>query len=193
MLMFSHDGEAGFTGTLTMGDTAVGFNALLLKVPLDATHWVRYTTGATAALQIGETLTGGTSNATATLVAQAVESGTAGSSDTGILFVRQVSGVFQGETLTGGTSTGTVAIAEALIPNIAAGLSPKMALISVETYSMRWTIDGTNPTLTAGTSFGHLTVSGAGIEVRGYGNVRNFKCVNAVSGENSVIKYSLLY
>ena len=59
MIVFAHDGNCVFEGIWTAITAARGFNASLLSIPKDAGHWVRYTTGATAALSIGEKLTGG--------------------------------------------------------------------------------------------------------------------------------------
>jgi hypothetical protein len=193
MLSFLHDGEVGFSGIWTAITAARGFDAALLDVPQDATHYVRYTTGATAALTLNEVLTGGTSSATCRLVAQAVENGTAGSSDSGILFVKEVSGTFEAETLTGGVSTGTVAIAEALIPLRVRGLKPKVALITIESFAVNFTLDGTTPTVTAGTNYGHTMIAGQNYAVRGLQNIRNFKAINAVASSGAIIKYSLFF
>lgn len=193
LLSFAHDGECGIFGKWTAITAAKGFDKTLLEVPVSATHYVRYTTGATAALMLGEKLTGGTSSATAILIGQAVEVGTAGSSDTGILFLRQVSGTFQAETLTGAQSTGTVAIIQDLIPLMVAGLQPKAALITVTTAALNFTMDGTTPTVTAGTDHGHTIDAGQSYVIRGYAAIRNFKCINAVATNGAILKYSLFY
>ena len=83
-----------------------------------ASGWVKqdlgskmtFDTGATAALTVGETLTGGTSTATGTLLKVVITSGTvAGGDATGYILIDVLTGTFQsGETLTGGTSGGTI-------------------------------------------------------------------------------------
>lgn len=194
MQVFAHDGEAGFDGIWTTITSARSFNTNLLDPPLDATHWVRYTTGATAALKIGEKLTGSTSASECYLVAQAVENGTAGSSDSGIIFVRNLSAGFMstGETLTGGTSTGTVAIAQDFIP-IISHAKPRAALVTVEIAPIKFAMSGTNPTATSGTNFIHQMDSGQSYVVRGYNNIRKFKCINAVASNGAIVKYSLYF
>jgi len=193
MLIFAHDGNTVFEGIWTAITASKSFDTTLLNIPKDATHWGRYTTGATAALSIGETLTGGTSTKTCVLVAQAVEVGTAGTSDTGIIFVKTVSGTFQAETLTGGTSTGTVAIAQDLIALNPGHPHPKALLVSVETASLHTTTSGTTPTVTAGTNHGVNMDAGQSRVIRGINNIRNFKAINAVASNGAIMKYELYY
>lgn len=201
MQNFAHDGNVVIEGLWTAITAAKGFDKTLLTLPIgggpgkDATHWVRYTTGATAALSIGETLTGGTSTETCILVAQAVEVGTAGSSDTGILFVKKISGTMTatGETLTGGTSTGTVVTAQAPIEIVTSSLSPKAALISAEAFALYITLSGTTPTVAAGTNHGIPLSAGASWIIRGKQNVKNFKCINAVASSGAKMHYQLFY
>lgn len=194
--VFAHDGTAVLDGLWSAMTTVKSFDSDLLSIPKDATHWVRYTTGGTAALTLGETLTGGTSAKTAVLVAQAVEVGTAGSSDTGIIFLKSVSGAMTatGETLTGGTSSGTVAIAQAPIALEKGRYQhPKTLLITVETASVHVTITGTTPTATAGTNHGITLTSGMSWVVRGINNIRNFKCINETNANGALLKYVLYY
>lgn len=187
------DGRPVFDGTWTSITAAKGFDANLLNVPRDATHWVRYTTGGTAALVPGETLEGGTSGSTCVLVAQAVEVGSAGSSDVGIIFVKAPSGAFQAETLTGGTSTGTVAIIQDLIAIPHGIVHPKAALIAVETASMNMSITGTTPTLTAGTNHGITVTAGNNWRITGINAIKQFKAINAANASGSILKYCLYY
>jgi hypothetical protein len=187
------DGRPVFEGTWTAITAAKGFDTNLLNVPKDATHWVRYTTGGTAALAVGETLTGGTSSATAVLVAQAVEVGTAGSSDTGILFLKSVSGTFEAETLTGGTSTGTVAIIQAPIAIPHGIVHPKAALIAAESFALNVTISGTTPTVTAGTNHGITIAAANNWRITGINALKQFKCINAVNASGAVCKYILYF
>ena len=192
--VFAHDGEAGFEGAWTTLTSAKSFDNLVLNVPQNATHWVRYSTGATAALIISETLTGGTSHNKCTLVGQWVENGTAGSSDTGILFIQFTNGVktFVAETLTGALSTGTVAIVNDFIP-ILSYSPPKAALITVETASIKFSLAGSIATVTAGTSNIHQMDAGQSYVVRGYKNIRKFSAINAVASNGAIMKYTLFY
>lgn len=192
MQIFAHDGEAQFDGVWTTITAAKGFDSALLDIPKEATHWVRYTTGATAALRLNEVLTGGTSHSTCRLVGKATETGTAGSSDTGILLVNSVVGTFQAETLTGTVSTGTVAIIQDLIPLITS-VQPKAALITVKTAAIQFTLSGVTPTVTGGTNHGHQMDAGQSYVIRGYNNIRKFKCINAVNANGAIVEYSLLF
>jgi hypothetical protein len=190
--VFQHDGNCLFEGTWTAITAARSFDASLLSIPKDATHWVRYTTGATAALIPGETLEGGTSGETCILVAQAVESGTAGSSDTGILFVRTLSGAFEAETLTG-TGTGTVDIIQDFIKLSYASPHPKAVLVVAESYSVTVTTSGTTPTAAAGTNHGITLSAGQSWVIRGINNIRNFQAINTVASSGALMKYCLYY
>lgn len=69
----------------------------------------------------------------------------------------------------------------------------RAALISVETADVRFTIDSTTPTVTAGTGAGHLLPYGSSYEIDGESNVYNFKCINAVNASGSVVKVTVLY
>jgi hypothetical protein len=50
---------------------------------------------------------------------------------------------------------------------------------------------GTNPTAIAGTDYGHQMDAGQSYVVRGYNNIRKFKCINAVASNGAIVKYSL--
>ena len=192
--MFQHDGQAIITGVWTAITAAKGFDPVLLNIPKEATHFVRYTTGATAALKLNETLTGGTSSATCKLIAQAVEVGTAGSGDTGVIFVSQISGVptVTGETWTGAVSTGTVATIQSPIVLQAFGM-PKAALIAIQTAAVNLTIGGVLPTTTAAQNYGIQLDAGQSMSLRGIPNIRTFKCINAVASNGAIVKYELYW
>jgi len=190
--VFAHDGTPVFTGTWTAITAARGFNSNLLSIPQGATHFVRYNTGGVKALVIGEVLTGGASTKTCTLIAQAVENGTAGAGDSGIIFVASPSGAFVAETLTGAAG-GTVAITQALIPLITSNPYPKTALIVVETASLNVTIGGVLATTTATTNDGVTMSAGQSRVIRGAESIRSFKGINAVNANGSVMKYELMF
>jgi len=193
MQIFQHDGNCIFTGVWTAITAAKSFDATLLAIPAGATHFVRYTTGGTAALILNETITGGTSSKTCLLVAQAVEVGTAGSSDTGILFVKKPSGTFQAETLTGAVSSGTVAIIQDLIPLPAGAVHPKTLLIQVLTAALNVNIGGVKAATTATNNYGVTLDAGQSRVIRGVNNIRSFQAINAVGSNGAVMKYELYY
>lgn len=192
-IVFAHDGATGYSGSWSVITSARSFNTLFISPPPAATHRIRYSGGATAALAINETLTGGTSAATCVLVAMVVENGVAaGSSDAGWLWVRAVSGIFVAETLTGGTSTGTVVIYQA--PQTILSVSaPKTLLITIEVADIRFTQDGTLAGTTAASAMGSIMTNGQSYVVRGAYNIQKFSAINAVNASGAVMKYHLLY
>lgn len=194
LMAFVLDGECGFSGVWNSLTSAQGFNKDLCNLPQNWNYWVRYTTGAVNALQKGETLTGGTSGATAKLISYIVENGTAGSGDSGLLLLWLLSGTptATGETWTGSVTSGTVVTAQAPIIQNEAG-DAKSALITVETATVNFTQDGTTPTVTSGTNFGHEITAGQSYVIRGHQNIYQFKAINSAANSGAVIKYSLFY
>ena len=193
MLVFQHDGECGVSGIWSVITSSRGFGAALLNPPEDATHYVRYTTGSVASLRVNELLTGGTNHETARIVALVVEQGTVGATtEEGVIYVKNPSGAFTSEILTGGKSGGTVVINQDFIP-LAVHSPAKAALITVESATLNFTTDGTTPTLTAGTNYGHQMTSGQSTVIRGWNNIRNFRAINAANGSGAILKYSMFY
>lgn len=74
-----------------------------------------------------------------------------------------------------------------------AGKRARAALISVETADIRFTVDGTTPTITAGTAAGHLLPMYGSFIISGESNVANFKCINAVNASGAVVKCTYLF
>jgi hypothetical protein len=200
--VFAHDGECQFSGRWTTITAARAFDPLILQVPIEATHWIRFTAGATADLAVHEVVTGGTGSGTAVVVAQIIEQGTAGgSSSAGVLLLRNLSwlattvvGVdfVATEVLTGGTSTGTV-VASGPVQRIISHAPAKTLLITCQTATLQFSYSGLDPTATAGTDEGMQLVSGGNFLLRGPHNIKKFKAINAVNGSGSVMKYALHY
>jgi hypothetical protein len=189
MIITNDIGQTQFSGILKTMTSSKSIDSSLLNVPGRATHWVSYNTGGTAALVNGEKLTGGTSTATCILEKIIVENGTAGSGDDGIIFIRDIYGTLQAETLTG-VSTGTVAISQAPIAIKFWGV-PKSLLITVETASINFCMDGTTPTATAGTNLGHTLTSGQSLLIYGIESIKNLKIINSVNASGAIVKYSI--
>ena len=194
--IFAYDGEAGFCSTWSAITAARGFDKALLDINPSATHWIRYTGGATAALRLNEQLTGNASLKTCRLLAQAIENGVAsGSSDAGIILVNAVSGAFLGDTtLTGGITGGTITInaAQEFIP-ILPRTQPKAALIVAEGFAVNFTLCGSVPTVTAGTNYGITLSAGQSYVIRGFNNIRRFSCINSVASSGALLKIQLFY
>lgn len=62
------------------------------------------------------------------------------------------------------------------------------ALLTCEDETVNITFDGTDPTATIGTNIGHKFSAGESYVIRSGPNVRNFKCIDAVSGSNGTVK-----
>lgn len=108
--------NAGGTAAVMHKATSAGWAAQSLGHTLD------FTSGNIAALQGGETVTGGTSGATATVERVAMLDGAWDGSGEGYLVLSGITGTFQAaETITGGTSGGT---ASASAPQAAITLPP---------------------------------------------------------------------
>ena len=87
----------------------------------------------------------------------------------------------------GDTATGITA---ALQEN-AAGQAARAALITVEDNDVHFTYDGTTVTNAAGTNKGHRLLSGESVVIRGKSNVKNFQCVDRVSGSAGIVKVTV--
>jgi len=103
----------------------------------------------------------------------------------------QVNGPYtakQFEILEGSTLTAAVGLTASKYDVAVTTLAPydkvrhaKEALITVEAADLRWTCDGTTPTLTSGTGAGHIAGNGDAILLSGYDMIKNFKAINAVA------------
>ena len=94
------------------------------------------------------------------------------------------------------TTTSSIGFTSALIAPTTgtfAGKKARAAIISVETADIRFTIDGTTPTVTAGTGAGHLLPIGSSFIINGESNVENFRCINAVASSGAKVKCTLLF
>ena len=69
----------------------------------------------------------------------------------------------------------------------------KMALISVETGAIRFTMDGTTPVVTGGTEVGHLLDIGQSYEIPGHIAIKNFLCINEANGNNAEVVCSFFF
>lgn len=70
----------------------------------------------------------------------------------------------------------------------------KAALISVETGAIRFTLEGTTPVVTATDGgVGHLLNVGDSYVIRGYENISNFKCIQAVTATGGIVRVTYFY
>jgi hypothetical protein len=67
------------------------------------------------------------------------------------------------------------------------------ALVTCEDQTVHFTIHGTDPTAAAGTNVGHALAAGDSYVIRGIGNLRNFKCIDAVSLSAGTVKITIFF
>lgn len=91
--------------------------------------------------------------------------------------------------------TAITAMAELLQPKRGAfqGLIAKAALITVETGTVTMTLDGSTPTVAAGTNLGHQFAAGQSYVIKGENNIRNCRFINTVAANGTVVKGTLFY
>ena len=265
MLSFAHDGESFFSGVWTGVTAAKGFDSKLIDIPINASHYLRFTSGGTDSItpdqrifgiaydlrsQVGDTtdttatISGFTSAVTTlfgvgryvtgsaqfadtnkfmqilsktatTLVVDTVANGTgtnintdqypdaivvdvvlengtfAGGTAEGILLLNQVRGTFASGNISVTALNGNIGTIAEAPSEIGMRTPPKAALITVETAAIKFTTDGTLPTATSGTNYGHQMDAGQSYVIRGYKNIRKFKCINAVASNGAILKYTL--
>lgn len=72
------------------------------------------------------------------------------------------------------------------------GVIAKGAIISVETYSVRFAFGGTTPTQGA-SGIGHVVAASGGIRIYGYTALANLKFINATNGSVGILQITPLY
>jgi hypothetical protein len=192
--VFVVQGEVGIEGLWTAITAARSFDKRLLSLPSEATHWVHYTSGGTAALE-GKWIFGATHTAaTAFVIAQVVENGTLGGGDAeGCLLLSSVSGAWGAENvkLAGGSNDAT--IAEAPIALQVQGLTVKAVWLTAEGYAVTLTFSGALPTASAGTNIGIQLPSAASLELTGQNKIHRMQAINTANASGAILKYALLY
>ena len=68
-----------------------------------------------------------------------------------------------------------------------AGQDAVGALITCETYDIRYTLDGTAPEGSGDDDFGHIMYAGAGIILDDPGQVQNFQFISKTADEHGVL------
>ncbi len=72
-------------------------------------------------------------------------------------------------------------------------LRPTKALLTVETAAVRFTTDGTVPTVTAGTGAGHIAYAGDMLELDTYDDIKTFRAINEVASNGAVLRATYYY
>jgi len=192
--MYTIKGDAGISGKWSTITAAKGFDANVIQIPQQCTHFIPFTSGGTAAIGVGEIVTGATSTATAYVIGVTLDEGTwAGGTGTGILWLNRVSGTFQAENLDIGVDADVCTIAANVYPCDFSGLQAKSALITCEGFIINYNFSKIAPTATAGTNYGHVLAVGGAVVISGIQAIRNFSCINSVNASGSIVKYTVFY
>ena len=75
----------------------------------------------------------------------------------------------------------------------ATGSGAIAAAITLEDFSINFTIDGTAPTALAGTNIGHKLDPGQMLILRTAAEVSLFQCIDRISGQASTVKITIYY
>ena len=67
------------------------------------------------------------------------------------------------------------------------------ALVTVEAQSINYSLHGTAPTAAAGTNVGHQLKAEETLILRGIDEVKNFRCIDRVSGSASTVKVTIYF
>lgn len=70
---------------------------------------------------------------------------------------------------------------------------PEMAVFQPLGFAVKWTIDGTTPTVTAGTGIGFYGVVNDYIVIEGYENIKKFRCINETASSGAAIFVTYYY
>jgi len=195
MQVFSVDGESGITVTYTGITSSTALDAKLLQPPKEATAYLKFTSGGTNTPQMGETLTGLTSAATAKVVSYVLTGGTiAGGNAVGILFINSQTGTFAAENVdhTNG-ATDDLTIGSDSIPLRYGSMRAKSALIQAKTASINFVEDGSTVTVTSGVNQGFSMDAKQTYVVKSWNDMQNLRFINETASNNATLTVGLRF
>lgn len=174
------------------GDTATGIDTDTSRPP--GTHSVRFTSGGTHEVLVGDTLTGATSGKTAVVRGIVLEGGTwAGGDAYGVFYLDDPSGAFQAENLNEGANSNVCTISGDLLDiTWAKNKRAQKALITCEAQTAMISYNGEDPTQTP-TFVGHELPADMSILLETSYGVRTFKCIDKTSGSNATLKVTCYF
>lgn len=70
---------------------------------------------------------------------------------------------------------------------------PRSAVIQVKGASINWCVDGTTPTVTAGTNVGFLSAAGEFITIDGHQNISQFRAINETASNGAYLEVVYFY
>ena len=91
------------------------------------------------------------------------------------------------------TATGLAVATRHPTSGIYKGMTAKGMLVTCEDQTVNFTMNGTAPTAKAGTNVGHELAAGQSIVIRGQESIRNFLCIDRVSGSTGTIKVTCYF
>jgi len=193
MIVFEELGNPLTHQILTPGDTITALNAEMYQY---TERDLAFTSGGTTEIVPGDWIVGATSSAKAEVVKVTLSSGTwAGGDAVGTLRIRSQHGTFQSENLkvAAGTNDATIA-ADSIILRDGYdnyGRQAKAAMVTGEDNTALVSVTGGKPDQTA--KIGHQIAPGSSWVLRSYDEIKNFRCVDLVSGSASVLQATFYY
>lgn len=178
---------------ITPGNTATGLDSDTIKPP--GTRSLRFTSGGTAPIVVGNLITGATSGATATVMGIVVETGTwAGGNAAGVLYVSDQNGTFQSENLNTENQSNIATIAgDSVNISFSQNRAAQLALVTCEDADAMFAIDGSTPTQSGGTSVGHKLPADQSVVLETPNEIRNFKVIDHTAGGACTIKVTCYF
>lgn len=95
--------------------------------------------------------------------------------------------------LPGDVATRITAAIRHPVSGLAPGMEAIAVLITIEDNTVTITCDGTTPTNAAGTNAGHQLAAGDSMVLRGPNTIKNFQCVDTVSGSVGKVKITCFF
>jgi hypothetical protein len=89
-------------------------------------------------------------------------------------------------------TTSATGIATAAMYNASGKVAREMWVI-VETAAVNFTIDGTTPTIAAGTNVGPTLPANGYLILKGSKAISSFRCINRVASSGAIVKYIVMY
>lgn len=177
------------------GNTATGLDSDTVKPP--GSHSVRFTSGGTGTIAVGDTLQGATSNKTAVVMGVVLEGGTWGGGDAyGVLYLDDPSGTFQAENLNELLPTPSADVCtiggNLLDISWARGKKAQKALVTCEAQTAMICYTGENPTQTP-TFVGHELPADMSILIETPYGVEKFRCIDKTGGSNATLKVTCYF
>lgn len=193
MYVFETFGAAKTFQKLTPGNT---ISSLLAECFKYTERDLAFTSGGTTEIVPGDWIVGATSAARAEVVLVTLTSGTwAGGDAAGTFRIRSQNGTFQSENVkvAAGTNDATIAANSKLATDNYPfkDVLARAAIVSVLTNTALFSLTGGKPDQAL--LMGHSLEAGSSMLLKDVDSIRNFRCVDAVAGNASVLKITYFF